>query len=358
MMNATFIGSSALGLLGLLLWAGNANAVPCQNNLPPSNPDSVYIDHDDGTVTDTRTGLMWKQCAEGLSGVTCQNGIPRVLNWAEALADAEVSIFANYNDWRLPNVKELSSLVEDCRVGPSINTNLFPNTPSGGFWSSSPRVDVADVWLVFFNYGAAGHGPRYVNYFARVRLVRGGQAGDVALPSDDLTRLPEVDPAVGYLAFLEGNPGVEGDGVFVTSSRVTFTDYSLTVEPKSLVGALEEGVTLTVISRLPRATAYANIFYEFGYLGTPCLVRVHDNDNVRPNKLNYEAAYFSRSVLESITDSVKVGLGSGGLRITNPTGCSEAQLSGMFFNRFEFQHFGLDPVELDAAILDAGHVTR
>jgi len=175
MMQATASGSSVLGLLALLLWSGNAHAVPCQNNLPASNPDSVYIDHGNGTVTDTRTGLMWKQCVEGLSGASCQTGSEQSFAWADALAHAEASTFASHNDWRLPNVKELSSLVEVCRALPSINTNLFPNTPSSFYWSGSPYAPNSNnAWFVLFSHGLASHRNRSDDFF-RVRLVRGGQ---------------------------------------------------------------------------------------------------------------------------------------------------------------------------------------
>ena len=177
MMQATASGSSVLGLLALLLWSGNAHAVPCQNNLPASNPDSVYIDHGNGTVTDTRTGLMWKRCVEGVSGATCQTGSARTFTWANALAHAEASTFANYTDWRLPNVKELSSLVEECRVSPSINANLFPNTQSTYFWSSSPKAEWEDSsWLVNFFHGVTYGFDRShrANPFP-VRLVRDAQ---------------------------------------------------------------------------------------------------------------------------------------------------------------------------------------
>ena len=162
------------GLLLLLIGVSNAQAVPCQNNIPASNPDSVYIDEGDGTVTDSRTGLMWKQCAEGLSGANCQTGSAQGFTWANALTHAEASTFAGYTDWRLPNVKELSSLVEDCRVSPSINTNLFPNTPSSYFWSGSPYASGSNrAWIVYFNGGDAYHLNRSGS--SRVRLVRGGQ---------------------------------------------------------------------------------------------------------------------------------------------------------------------------------------
>lgn len=169
-----------LGLPWLLLWTGAAQATPCQNNLLPSNPDSVYTDHGDSTVTDTRTGLMWKRCAEGLTGATCQIGSAQTFTWANALAHAEASPFANYSDWRLPSVRELRSLVEECRARPAINTNHFPNTPDtqipeSWFWSGSPTAVylnmawIVDFW-VGFTFGGAGRSDFY-----HVRLVRGGK---------------------------------------------------------------------------------------------------------------------------------------------------------------------------------------
>ena len=174
MMPKKTSGLSGPVLLALLCWAGDAQAVSCQSNIPASNPDSVYTAHGNGTVTDARTGLMWKQCTEGLSGAACQTGSAQTFTWADALARAEASTFAGYTDWRLPNVKELSSLVEDCRTSPAINTNRFPNTPSLGFWSGSPRAkDSNRAWFVRFGYGGAGSSVR--SSVHRVRLVRGGQ---------------------------------------------------------------------------------------------------------------------------------------------------------------------------------------
>ena len=176
MMRATTNRSLVLGLLGLILGGGNAQAAPCHNNLPASNADSVYTDHGNGTVTDTRTGLMWKRCTEGLSGHGCQIGSAQFFDWAGALAHAEASTFANHTDWRLPNVKELASLVEECRWSPAINTNHFPNTPSSSFWSSSPYASASvGTWSVDFIMGGVGSGGFRGHNFNHVRLVRGGQ---------------------------------------------------------------------------------------------------------------------------------------------------------------------------------------
>ena len=166
-----------IGALAVIGWGGApgiSQAVQCQNNIPPSNPNAVYQDHGNGTVTDNRTGLMWKQCSEGQSWSpgTC-SGTASGFTWPQALPQAEAATFAGYADWRVPNVKELSSLVEDCRAEPAINDVLFPNTPSSYFWSASPLAYPSyQAWLVYFDYGSAANFHRSV--IAHVRLVRGG----------------------------------------------------------------------------------------------------------------------------------------------------------------------------------------
>ncbi len=159
-----------LCFLGLLLWAGSTHADFCRNNLPASNPDGVYVDNGNGTVTDTRTGLIWKQCAEGLSGGSCGAGSALTFSWFDALSHAESSTFAGHNDWRLPNVKELSSLIEDCAFSPAINTNLFPNTPNAAFWSGSPASDAFGPYYVVFFDGIVE--TEWFESEFRVRLVR------------------------------------------------------------------------------------------------------------------------------------------------------------------------------------------
>lgn len=160
----------------LTLAAPAVQAVTCVNNLPPGNPDAIYQVHGNGTVTDTRTGLTWKRCAEGQSwnGSTCTGSASRH-TWANALALAEASTFAGHGDWRLPSLKELRSLVEECRYNPAINDTVFPNTLSSpNFWSGSPYAPHSgSAWYVDFYRGTANNYGRS-NTFS-VRLVRGGQ---------------------------------------------------------------------------------------------------------------------------------------------------------------------------------------
>ena len=135
--------------------------------------DSRYTVNND-TVLDNNTGLMWKRCAEGLSGSVCDVGTATAYNWQEALGVVNNYTFAGFNDWRLPNIKELNSIVAYDRYTPAINSTIFPNTPSDWFWSSSPDAFLTSyAWRLNFDDGNSSNIHRSNNYY--VRLVRGGQ---------------------------------------------------------------------------------------------------------------------------------------------------------------------------------------
>ncbi|PID46489.1 MAG: hypothetical protein CSB47_03800 [Proteobacteria bacterium] len=154
-----------------------------------------YQIHNNGTVSDRNTGLMWKRCSEGQSGEYCQQGKAKEYNWQQAQA-LKGSRFAGYSDWRVPTIEELRSLVfcsngtpaeeawdyacdgKNDRNGsyqrPTINQTAFPNTPASRFWSSSPYAGYSNyAWYVDF-YDGDGH-PDHKNNSRYVRLVRGGQ---------------------------------------------------------------------------------------------------------------------------------------------------------------------------------------
>lgn len=101
--------------------------------------DMDYVDNGDGTVTDRSTGLMWTQDDSG-----------KRMNWVEALEYADKATIAGHDDWRLPNAKELQSLVDyEKKTFPAINTDFF-NTSlttfdsvdnSYYFWTSTTQGD-------------------------------------------------------------------------------------------------------------------------------------------------------------------------------------------------------------------------
>ena len=165
--------------LTLLAMSYAVQAQTCKpESIPASTPNSQLQDNGDGTITDTKTGLIWKRCLEGQSGSDCASGSAEAFTWQQALQRAQTvnssGGFAGFSDWRLPTIKELSSLVEHQCVGPAINLTRFPHASSDGLWSSSAVAGSASkAWSVGFDDGYASWSNKGGN--GRLRLVRSGQ---------------------------------------------------------------------------------------------------------------------------------------------------------------------------------------
>lgn len=118
------------------------------------------VNNYDGTVTDNATGLMWQQVDDGVAR-----------DWEDALSYAENLTLAGYSDWRLPNAKELQSIVDykrcpDVTNSPAIDP-LFATTainyPDGGagnypyFWTSSSHLETSNPYSqgVYIAFGEA-----------------------------------------------------------------------------------------------------------------------------------------------------------------------------------------------------------
>ncbi len=221
-----------------------------------------FVDNSNGTITDNATGLMW-----------AQNDSGEAMDWEAALAYAEASTYAGYDDWHLPNVKELQSIADYSGAFPAIDSTLFNltgiineagNADYPFYWTntSNPYIDPKDedgywyAWYVAAGYavdmdgndthgagavrfdtksedGADGpDGERYYNY---VRLVRGG----------DVTKTPDGDPTAyrmdRVVVFEDGDTGNVGGGAggpqggppdFVTAAE------QLSVTEEVLIAAL------------------------------------------------------------------------------------------------------------------------
>jgi hypothetical protein len=122
----------------------------------------------DGTVSDSTTKLMWQD------DYSDNGGNIKKATWEEAIKYCEDSKLAGYNDWRLPNIRELISIVDDTKYNPAIDTSAFVNTTSGLYWSSTTYAYNHDyAWIVYFWYGYDYGGNK--GYSTFVRCVRDGE---------------------------------------------------------------------------------------------------------------------------------------------------------------------------------------
>lgn len=148
-------------------------AVMAQQVINPAiegdTPDDRYIIHDDGTVTDVWTNLMWQQCSLGKSGANCVEGTYVYTTWDQAMQQAESDMTAGYDDWRLPNIKELQSLAAYDRAFPAIHLTMFPDTFTSHYRSST-LFGHAGTYTINFNNATAHSINRMSNTY--IRLVR------------------------------------------------------------------------------------------------------------------------------------------------------------------------------------------
>ena len=142
-------------------------------------PARRFIDNHDGTVTDLGTGLQWKRCSEGQiwMGSFCDR-TATTHSWQGALNLADGATYAGKDDWRLPNVKELASIIEEACYYPAFNETVFPDTPGADVWTSSSVAPISSnyrysEWLVEPNHGEVIYGGFLGGV---VRLVRGTPA--------------------------------------------------------------------------------------------------------------------------------------------------------------------------------------
>lgn len=174
----------ALIMLPVSQSAFSASGQICKTeSIPAATPSSEFAADGDGTALHKPTGLIWMRCALGQQwdGKTCIGTVSK-LSWQQALQMAaefnQAGGYAGHQDWRLPNIKELDSIVETQCFFPAVNLDIFPATPSKRFWSSS--LDIRHpyprsyAWFIQFEQGYVDDANNRREY--RVRLVRSGNS--------------------------------------------------------------------------------------------------------------------------------------------------------------------------------------
>jgi len=117
------------------------------------------LTHNADIVSDSLTELQWQD-----------NETPARMNWESAIDYCEALSLGGHTDWRLPNKKELLSIVDYSSYEPSINT-VFVHTISSNYWSSTTSASYPNyAWLVDFKVGLTPGAPK--SHSGHVRCVR------------------------------------------------------------------------------------------------------------------------------------------------------------------------------------------
>lgn len=124
-----------------LLMISSVNAQVCKpDSIISSHLEGQYLDNKDGTITDIVNGLVWEKCTLGQTVVNgeCEGQPTAFSTWSDALKASSENSLLQGKEYRLPNIKELGSLVERSCFDPAINLSVFPSTPSAVYWSNTP----------------------------------------------------------------------------------------------------------------------------------------------------------------------------------------------------------------------------
>lgn len=161
-----------------------------ENGLPLPNDAAQWA-----CVVDNTTGLVWEHKSSDPASLrfhghtyswfdpdsTRNGGAPGVVDGGvcsgsgcdtEGFVEAvNTEGYCGANVWRLPTRAELMTLIHNGRLAPSIDTGLFPQTPTAGFWTASPVARSAgDAWIIMFSDGNVTTAP--ASSAQRIRLVR------------------------------------------------------------------------------------------------------------------------------------------------------------------------------------------
>lgn len=117
-------------------------------------------------TVDNVTGLMW------VTNPGTDAGMGGTYTWDNALLACENLNYAGYTDWRLPNVRELASIIDYGVAAPTINATAFPGTVSAYFASTTYVPSTVSAWIVTFNSASVGNMLKSSAIY--VRCVRGG----------------------------------------------------------------------------------------------------------------------------------------------------------------------------------------
>lgn len=167
-----FLLKKSLGMCLCMLACVSTNsfAQTCNSSVPATTPTSRFTILGNGSeIKDNQTGLIWQRCTIGQTwtGTTCAGSAVKI-NWRDGLKAAN-----NLgNGYRMPNIRELRSIVERQCYETAVNSTIFPNTVSDGYWTSTPSSTTSQEAIKTIDFESGMPDAFLLNNLMFVRAVR------------------------------------------------------------------------------------------------------------------------------------------------------------------------------------------
>ncbi|HKJ40855.1 MAG TPA: DUF1566 domain-containing protein [Sunxiuqinia sp.] len=172
--------------------------------------ENNFQDNGNGTVTDKASGLMWQKADNGTA-----------ISWDDALSYAETLDLAGYGDWRLPNAKELQSIVDYNRSPATTNSAaidpLFQCTP---ITDEGGNTNYGFYWTGTTHASANGMGGYaiYIAFGEALGFMESHPgAGEYSLMDVHGAGAQRSDPKVGNAADYPHGHGPQGDVIRINN---------------------------------------------------------------------------------------------------------------------------------------------
>jgi hypothetical protein len=147
----------------------------------PTASPYVYVDNQNGTITNSTLGLIWQKCSAGTDYLTACSGTASKLSWSDSVNYCEGLTLGGRSDWRLPNINELKTLSDYSKTtNPIFNTTYFPigsisTTTNIGYWSSTSSIGFTTYgWTLdyFMSNGSTGASKNFSSKDINFNYVR------------------------------------------------------------------------------------------------------------------------------------------------------------------------------------------
>lgn len=152
-------------------------------------PSPRFLDFGNGIIRDNLTGLIWTADPNTPGPSACGPGVAKISYDSYLFVQClNNNSYLGYNDWRVPNRKELQSLIDHSRFNPMLPAgNPFTGVGSGTYWSSDTYINQCNLgWAIDMNTGVVNESYKNPTNALHVWPVRGPLSLQVFLDGDGL----------------------------------------------------------------------------------------------------------------------------------------------------------------------------